>query len=440
MPSRICLASYCGGAEAGGFEPPVQFPVRQFSKLVVSATHPHFLQTASNRFSRCKYRMLFLILQTEHSESECFFVLLLLIISRTGIETLSVKISIQLIMNRKKIPLLLLFLVFSTILSFVGYSYYSLFKKPFSGDSDLKLYIYSTTKFDSIQPLLNQNGNSFQRLLFDQLCHYKQLPARLKPGHYIINKGSSVHQVYRLLSGGLQTPVTVTFNNVRTLDQLAKRFSEQMMGDSLTYLRLLTDSTNAAGFGFTLQQFPAMFLPNTYEVYWTVQPQKFFERMSDEYRKFWNQERLAKVDKLGITPIQASIIASIAEEETNDRKEIGTVCGLYYNRIKRGMPLQADPTVKFAMGTFEINRVLLKHLEFDSPYNTYKYPGLPPGPIRIPEGRTIDALLNHTPHNYLYMCAKEDFSGSHNFATTLSEHNRNAARYQNALNAKRIFR
>lgn len=384
--------------------------------------------------------MLFLILQTEHSESECFFVLLLLIFSKTRIEILYTHEVIQLKMNRKKTLSILLLLVVSTTLSIAGYSYYSLFKKPFSGASDLHLYLYPSTDFDSIQPLLNKNGNSFQRLLFDQLCRYKQLPARLKPGHYVIQKGSSVYQVYRLLSGGLQTPVTVTFNNVRTLDQLAKRFSEQMMGDSLTYLHILTDSTTAAGFGFTLQQFPAMFLPNTYEVYWTVQPQKFLQRMSDEYRKFWNQDRLAKVEKLGITPIQASIIASIAEEETNDRNEIGAVCGLYYNRVKRGMPLQADPTVKFAMGTFEINRVLLKHLEFDSPYNTYKYPGLPPGPIRIPEGRTIDALLNHTPHNYLYMCAKEDFSGSHNFASTLSEHNRNAARYQSALNTKKIFK
>lgn len=321
-----------------------------------------------------------------------------------------------------------------------AYLYHTLFRAPFITHSEAKLYIRPTTSFDELIQELKPYASEWNIQLFRLACEYKEYDSRLIAGYYRIPQGCTFYDLFTTLTRGKQSPVQLTFNNVRTLEQLAGRLSMQLMADSTSLLQTFTDSTLYTPFGFDRQTIIALFLPNTYEVYWTTSPKRLMERMATEYDRFWTTERRSKASKLGITPLDASIIASIAEEETNNRTEIGVVCGLYYNRIKRGMPLQADPTVKFAWGDFEISRVLFKHLEIDSPYNTYKFAGLPPGPIRIPEGRTIDALLNHAPHPYLYMCAKEDLSGTHNFATTLAEHSRNAARYQAALNKLKIYK
>jgi UPF0755 protein len=181
-----------------------------------------------------------------------------------------------------------------------------------------------------------------------------------------------------------------------------------------------------------------MFIPNTYEVYWNTPAEKLIERMKREYDVFWNNDRRRKAENIRLTPIEVSILASIVEEETAAPDEYPIVAGLYLNRLYKGMMLQADPTVKFAVGDFSLRRILNRHLEVDSPYNTYMYAGLPPGPIRIPSPKSIDAVLNHTVHNYLYMCAKEDFSGRHNFAVTLKEHNKNAEKYRAELNRRGI--
>ncbi len=183
-----------------------------------------------------------------------------------------------------------------------------------------------------------------------------------------------------------------------------------------------------------------MFIPNTYEVYWTTSPVNFAKRMKIEYDRFWNNGRLEKAGRLGLTPVEVSILASIVQEETIKKAEKPVVAGLYINRLKRGIPLQADPTLKFAIKDFTIKRVLNKHLETDSPYNTYLNAGLPPGPINFPEISSIEAVLNYKKHNYLYMCAKEDFSGYHNFSSTLAEHNRNARRYRNTLDSNSIWK
>ena len=190
--------------------------------------------------------------------------------------------------------------------------------------------------------------------------------------------------------------------------------------------------------GYTLETFPTLILPNTYEVYWNIMPEQFIARMMKERRKFWNEERLAKAKALNMTPEEVATLASIVDEETNNNAEKPIVAGLYINRLKRNIPLQADPTVKFALGDFARKRILLADLEVESPYNTYKRTGLPPGPIRIATIAGIESVLNYARHNYIYMCAKEDFSGTHNFATTLSEHNANARRYQEALNKLNI--
>jgi UPF0755 protein len=212
------------------------------------------------------------------------------------------------------------------------------------------------------------------------------------------------------------------------------------MIDSIDIANLLTEKSILQEYNFTKQTLPALFIPNTYQVYWNISAKDFLNRMFKEYKRFWTEERQNKAKAIGLTPIEVSILASIVEEETNNKSEKPMVAGLYINRLKKGMPLQADPTVKFAWQDFTLRRITNKHLTIDSPYNTYKIIGLPPGPIRIPSPEGIDAVLNYSKHNYLYMCAKEDFSGTHNFASTLSEHNRNARKYWDALNKRKIYK
>jgi UPF0755 protein len=183
-----------------------------------------------------------------------------------------------------------------------------------------------------------------------------------------------------------------------------------------------------------------MFIPDTYEFYWTTSAKQFADRMKNEYERFWNDERKNRAEQINLNPVEVITLASIVQSETAKKEELKTVAGLYINRLKRGQLLQADPTVKYAVGDFSLKRILNLHLEIESPYNTYKYVGLPPGPINFPETESIDAVLNFEKHNYIFMCAKEDFSGYHNFAGTLAEHNRNAAKYRAALNAEKIWK
>ena len=205
-------------------------------------------------------------------------------------------------------------------------------------------------------------------------------------------------------------------------------------------LCLLNDSVYCDSLGFTPETINALFIPNTYEIYWNISADKFIRRMKREYDAFWTPERLKKAEEIGLTPVEASILASIVEEETAASDEYPIVAGLYINRLHAGIPLQADPTVKFAVGDFSLQRILFEHLEIDSPYNTYINTGLPPGPIRIPSKKGIDSVLNYTKHNYIYMCAKEDFSGTHNFASNYADHMANARKYWKALNERKIFK
>ena len=267
--------------------------------------------------------------------------------------------------------------------------------------------------------------------------HYKY-DTRVKPGNYAIRPGDSMRDICLRLLSGNQTPVKLVIPSVRTLDRLAGAVGKQLMTDSASIAAILSDSHLIDSLGYTPETFPAMFIPNTYEVYWTMTPQQFIARIHKEHTRFWNDTRLSQAKALGLTPIEVATLASIVEEETNKNDEKPLVAGLYLNRLKRGMLLQADPTVKYAHGKFELRRILLTHLTIDSPYNTYKYAGLPPGPIRIPSTAGLESVLNPAQHSYIYMCAKEDFSGYHNFATTLSQHNANARRYQQELNNRKI--
>ncbi len=255
-------------------------------------------------------------------------------------------------------------------------------------------------------------------------------------GAYRIDPGNSPVKISRMLKDGAQTPIKLTFNNIRTINQLASRVASCVEADSSAFMAAC-DSI-LPSLGFKRPEYAAAFLPNTYEFYWTAVPERVVRTLVDYRNRFWTDDRRNKAASLGLTPVQVATLASIAEEETNDRTERGTVARLYLNRVHKGMKLQADPTVKFAIGDFSLRRITGAHLNANSPYNTYLNPGLPPGPIRIADAATLDATLNSAPHNYLYMCAKEDFSGQHNFASTYEQHRLNARKYHKALNDRGI--
>lgn len=262
----------------------------------------------------------------------------------------------------------------------------------------------------------------------------------IKPGHYVLTKEMNNLEAVRLLRSGAQTPIKVTFNNARLKKDLAKKICKTLAADEKKFLDLLHDNSFLAQYGFNSTTILTMFLPNTYEMYWTTDEKGVFDRMKREYDRFWNQQRKDKANEIGLKPVEVSILASIVQAETIKNDEKPRVAGLYMNRLNKNMLLQADPTVVYAVGDFTIRRVLNKHLETDSPYNTYKNVGLPPGPINVPAASSVDAVLNHEKHNYLFMCASDDFSGYHNFARTSAEHARNAAKYQRALSKKGIMK
>jgi len=243
---------------------------------------------------------------------------------------------------------------------------------------------------------------------------------------------------YIYMRNGQQEPVRITFNNIRLKEDLTVRLSEQLMITNQDISALLNDASYCESLGFTTVTIKTMFLPNTYEVYWNISAERLMERMKREYDTFWTEDRRDQARRIGLSPVEVSILASIVEEESAMSDEYSIIAGLYINRLHRGIRLQADPTVKYALGDFAIQRLLTRHTEIDSPYNTYLYSGLPPGPLRIPSMIGLESVLNYRKHNYLYMCAKEDFSGRHNFAVTLSEHNRNAERYRAELNRRGI--
>ncbi len=300
-------------------------------------------------------------------------------------------------------------------------------------------YVYirpSTTEADVFEQLKTEGharsltGWRLLRLVTD----FKPLT-----GRYAIRPGDAMLTVLRRLRNGQQEPVRLTLPSVRRLQRLAGTLSQKLMLDSAEVANAFADSSFAAGWGYTLPTLPALFIPNTYEVFWNISLDAFMQRMQRENASFWDSEgRNAAAKKLGMTHEEVITLASIVDEETAYTPEKPRVAGVYLNRLRIGMPLQADPTVKFAVGDDGLRRILNQHLRIQSPYNTYIYKGLPPGPIRIPSISGIDAVLKAESHPFLYFCAKEDFSGSHNFARTWAEHIQNASRYQRALNARGI--
>lgn len=321
----------------------------------------------------------------------------------------------------------------------IGYYIRNTAFKPIELEETVYIYIEPSTKYDEIVDQIKKQVNLPSEKFFKMISEKMKYPETIKTGRYAIRDGMTIPEIIRMLRSGNQSAVKLTFNNMRTNENLAGRISNQLMLDSVELLNVLKDETKLEVLGFDTNTIAAMFIPNTYEVYWDTSIDNLMNRMKKEYTSFWNESRKDKAKEIGLSPIEVSILASIVEEEATYSDEYSIVAGLYLNRLKRGQRLEADPTIKFALNDFSLRRILYKHLEVESPYNTYRNEGLPPGPIRIPSIKGIDATLSPQDHKYLFMCAKEDLSGRHNFATTHAEHLRNAARYQRALNERKIY-
>ncbi len=323
---------------------------------------------------------------------------------------------------------------------------YKLYKRVYRSNiftpdrKDYLLYIPTGSEYADVIRLLDSLHLVKDKKSFSWVAEKKNYPNHVYPGRYRIKNRSSNNDLINKLRAGSQEPVRIRFNNIRTLDQFAIRISEQLEMQPAELLNLLNSKEVQDQYGFSKETIKCMFIPNTYEFYWNVSAERFVERMHEEYEAFWKGKRDRKAEQLGMTRTEVITLASIVNEETSKDKEKARIAGLYINRLNKPMRLQADPTVIYAVGDFSIQRVLRKHYQINSPYNTYRNDGLPPGPICIPEISSIDAVLNYEKHNYLYMCARADFSGYHEFATTLSQHNRNAAKYRRELNKRKIYR
>ena len=333
---------------------------------------------------------------------------------------------------------LIILLIFAAAFGYWGYKTVMSPNVKTADGKPVELFIPTGSNYDQVKALMAETHCIVNEKGFDWLAEKKDLPSNIHPGHYVLKNGMTNNQLVNMLRGGLLTPVKVTFNNMRDVDMLASRIATQIEADSASLSNLLHNQDYVKQLGFNKFTIPALFLPDTYEFYWNTDAEGFVNRMFQEYNKFWNEERKQQAQSKGLTPVQVSTLASIVNKETNMSDEMPRVAGVYLNRLKNNWLLQADPTLVFAWNDFTIKRVLDRHKEIESPYNTYKYPGLPPGPICIPSLAAVKAVLNAEDHHYFYFCAKEDFSGYHNFAKTLAEHNRTAAKYQQALNQRGI--
>lgn len=337
--------------------------------------------------------------------------------------------------NKKVLIVIGIAVVVTVVALVVGLKFWNYIYSPNVKVEEDAAYICIPTgaQYEDVKNIINELGYIDDIESFDFVAEKKEYPDRVLPGRYEIKNGMSNNELINLLRSGKQSPVRVSFISLRSLDLLAGKVSGYIEADSVHISEMLRSPEVILSYGFTPNTFISMFIPNTYEFYWNTSTEKFLQRMANEYKKFWNEDRLEKSQNMGLSQSEVSTLASIIEEETQKNDEKKRIAGVYVNRLKKGMILQADPTVKFAVNDFTIKRVLNKHLEVESPYNTYKYTGLPPGPICIPSIASIDAVLDYEKHNYLYFCAKDDFSGYHTFSTTLSQHNINAKKYHNAL-------
>ncbi len=309
----------------------------------------------------------------------------------------------------------------------------------FSSQSDsVHLYVDADDTADSVYVKLDETASFFPMLAMKTLGAVDGYAEAVKPGHYLVDSALTTLRLYRNLKFGRQTPIRLVIPPVRSMGYLSAKLGKALCSDSSAFTVAFTDSLLYSKLGVNEATLPCLFIPNTYEVYWTITPKELLDRMKKESDVFWNKERREKAEKVGLSREAVITLASIVEQETANNAEKPMIAGMYINRLRIGMKLQADPTIKFVLNDFSLRRILHGHLAVESPYNTYQNKGLPPGPIGIPSVASIDAVLNYAEHSYLYMCAREDFSGRHNFATTYAEHLKNARRYTQALNRRGI--
>ena len=300
-------------------------------------------------------------------------------------------------------------------------------------NEDTYIYISDNDQYEDVLAQLSEKSILYSEFTFNLVAKQWGYDKKIHSGRYKVTAGMPNLILIRKLRGGKQDPLKLIINNIRTKEQLAGKLSSLVMADSLSIINSLNDTAFLKQYNLNPYDAVCLFIPNTYEVFWDIDTKELFDRMKKEYDIFWNDERKAKAAAIPMTQTEVMTLASIIEEETNKKKEYPIIAGLYINRLKLDMPLQACPTIRFALNDYTIKRVLIKHLRVKSPFNTYKNEGLPPGPIRLPSTICIDAVLNYKKHDYLFMTAKETLNGEHNFAVTYKEHSENARRYQQEL-------
>ena len=342
-------------------------------------------------------------------------------------------------MIKKKI--LISVIVFSTLLSSISVYLYQMFYSPnfLINQKDKFLIIEDNMNFNDVRNKLIQDTILNDVLSFSVLSKAIKYNQNIKSGAYKIKSNMSNYSLIKMLRSGNQTPINISFNYARKIEDLAKIITKDLKITSDEFMEFINNKKNDL-YGFNKINIMTMFLSDTYEVYWNISIESLFNKMHSEYTKFWNEERINKSNELKMSKIDISILASIVASETIKIDEANIIAGVYINRLKKNMYLQADPTLVYAANDFSIKRVLNKHKKIASPYNTYINKGLPPGPIKLSTKEYIDAVLNYEKHKYIYFCAKDDFSGYHVFAIKLSQHNRNAKKFQKALNNRKIYR
>ena len=337
--------------------------------------------------------------------------------------------------GRRGLSLGLVMLVLALVAALAGLNYYGTFlydniNEVIPGRGIVE--VSKSATYEDLCKAMQESGVLDNPKTFLRAAKYYKLQDNFKPGYYRFVRGMNNKAIVRTLACGWQEPVQLTFNShVRTLERLSALLGDKLEADSAAFAKVLLDPQTARAFGFHKETFLSMFIPNTYEVYWTITPENFVTRMFKEWEAFWTEERTQKADAMGLSKTDVSTLASIVVEETRFADEMPIIAGVYINRLHKRIPLQADPTVKYLVREEGVTRILNRHLKIDSPYNTYKYRGLPPGPITMPSIVAIDAVLNYTRHNYYYFCARASFDGRHEFASSYNDH----VKYANAYHA-----
>ncbi|MBP7470454.1 MAG: endolytic transglycosylase MltG [Flavobacterium sp.] len=346
-------------------------------------------------------------------------------------------------MNLKKIITIASVALISGLLIYGGILANQVFSKntKFS-QSEVFVFVPTGSTYEDVKKILEPFVENLNR--FEMVANKRSYPENVKPGRFLLTKGMSSYELVKAMRSNV--PVKLAFNNQERLENFAQRVSSQIEPDSLTLVNTFKDSIFLKENGFNEENVFVMFIPNTYEVYWNITAEKFRDKMIKEYHNFWNDERIAKAKKQGLTPVEATILASIVHKESVKKDERPRIAGVYLNRLRLEMPLQADPTVIYAIkkkdNDFDqvIKRVFYNDLFLNSPYNTYKVVGLPPGPIAMPDITALDAVLNPEKHEFIYFCASVDRFGYHEFAVTLAEHNVNAKKYADWINSQGVAR